>query len=48
LTLAAAAFAVTGGCPIDSNTVVTETVQAALTAVVTSLVDSLSQYLAGN
>lgn len=37
----------TGGCPIDTDTVITETVGAALNAIVTSLVDSLSQHLAG-
>jgi hypothetical protein len=37
-----------GGCPIDSDLVVTETTRAALQAAVDSLVDSLSQYLAGN
>ena len=37
-----------GGCPIDSDVVVTETTRAALQAAVDSLVESLSQYLAGN
>ncbi len=36
-----------GGCPIDSADVVTQTVQAGLEAIVASLVDSLSTYLAG-
>ncbi len=36
-----------GGCPIDGDAVVTETVRAALQAVVDSLIDALGQYLAG-
>jgi len=35
-----------GGCPIDSNDVITATVQAALDAASQSLVDALSAYLA--
>lgn len=38
----------TGGCPIDRDAVATETTRAALQAVVDSLVDALSEYLAGN
>jgi len=37
----------TGGCPVDNDAVLTETVQAALTAAVNSFVESLSTYLAG-
>jgi len=36
-----------GGCPVDTDSVVTATVEASLTAVVSSLVDALSAYLAG-
>jgi hypothetical protein len=35
------------GCPVDGKTVLTDSVNAALTAVVQSLVDALSTYLAG-
>jgi hypothetical protein len=35
------------GCPVDGQAVITDSVSAALTAVVKSLVDSLSTYLAG-
>ena len=37
-----------GGCPIDGDEVLTATVEAALNAATTSLVDALSAYLAGN
>jgi hypothetical protein len=37
-----------GGCPISGDDVLTATVQAALNAATTSLVDTLSTYLAGN
>ena len=45
--LGAALLISTGGCVIDTNAVVTETVRAGLEAAVSSLVDSLSAYLAG-
>ncbi|MCC6358139.1 MAG: hypothetical protein IT450_05310 [Phycisphaerales bacterium] len=38
----------TGGCPIDSDEVVTESVRAALEAIVSSFVESLGDYLATN
>ena len=47
LVFAAAFLSSLGGCPIDGNQVVTDTVQAALQSAVTSFVASLSKYLAG-
>lgn len=38
----------TTGCPIDSDEVVTESVRAALEALVGSFVESLGDYLATN
>ena len=35
------------GCAVDTDALITDTVQAALTSVVNSAVDSLSAYLAG-
>lgn len=35
-----------GGCPIDQNTILTQTLQAALEATVKSFVDAFSAYLA--
>ncbi len=37
-----------GGCPVDTDSVLTATVEAALTAMVSSFVDTLGTYLAGN
>ncbi len=37
-----------GACPIDNNTVITETVRAALNSMVSTFIDTLGQYLAGN
>jgi hypothetical protein len=37
-----------GGCPIDSDKLTTDVVQAALESVTNSLVEALSTYLAGN
>jgi hypothetical protein len=36
-----------GGCPIDSDALATDVVQAALLSVTNSLVEALSTYLAG-
>lgn len=44
----AGAILVMGGCPIDSDEVVTESVRAALNAIVSSFVESLGDYLATN
>ena len=35
-----------GGCPIDNNTVVTETIRAALQSASNSIADAISAYLA--
>jgi hypothetical protein len=48
LALAGTLLTLVSGCPIDRNTVVTETTRAALQATIDSLVASLSQFLAGN
>ena len=37
-----------GGCPVDTDKLTTEVVQAALESISTSIVDVLSTYLAGN
>lgn len=48
LMIVAACLLACGGCPIDGDLVVTETLQAALNAATTSFVDALGQFLAGN
>jgi hypothetical protein len=35
------------GCPIDTNTVFTETLRAGLSSAVNSFIDKLAQFLAG-
>ena len=37
-----------GGCPVDRDAVVQETVRAGLQAALDSFVDALGEYLAGN
>lgn len=37
-----------GGCPIDTDKLATDVFSAALTSIVTSLVEALSKYLAAN
>ncbi|MCG3125878.1 MAG: hypothetical protein CHACPFDD_00705 [Phycisphaerae bacterium] len=37
-----------GGCPIDRDAVVTESLRAALDAATNSIVDALTEYLANN
>lgn len=37
-----------GGCPIDRNTVITETTRAALQAALNSFIETLGQQLAGS
>ena len=36
-----------GGCPVDTDELVTDVTRAALESITTSLVDTLSTYLAG-
>ena len=47
MTLAALAIA-TGGCVIDGGQLITDVVQAGLESVTGSLVDALSDYMAGH
>ncbi len=47
LVVAAASLLCLGGCPVDSDLVITETTRAALQAALDSAVDALAQYLAG-
>ena len=48
LLLGAALLLSMGGCPVNSDDVISATVEAALNAATASFVDNLSAYLAGN
>lgn len=46
--LAAGLLLLTGGCPIDTDQLIADLVQAGLESATNSLVETLSTYLAGN